>query len=80
MLTMFLAGASLVTLMIFGDQLAHFIQSYTLLETSLGAINRLKAFSEKVKPESRTTEDIIPDVSWPHKGEITIKNISASYT
>lgn len=73
------AGASLVTLMIFGDQLAQFIQSYTLLETSLGAINRLKAFSEKVKPESRTTEDIIPDVSWPHNGEITIKNVSASY-
>lgn len=66
--------------MTFGDELAHFIQSYTLLETSLGAVNRLKAFSENVKPESQTGVEIIPAVSWPHNGEIMIKNISASYT
>lgn len=66
--------------MTFGDQLAHFIQSYTLLETSLGAVNRLKAFSEKVKPESQTGADIIPAMSWPHNGDVTIRDISASYT
>lgn len=73
------AGASLVTLMSFGDQLTHFIQSYTLLETSLGAVNRLKTFSEKVTPETQPGEDTVPGISWPNKGEIVIKGVSASY-
>lgn len=79
-LTYFSAGASLVTLMTFGDYLTQFIQSYTLLETSLGAVNRLKTFSEKITPESQPGEDIIPEVTWPYKGEIEIKDVSASYT
>lgn len=74
------AGASLVTLMTFGSGLTQFIQSYTLLETSLGAVHRLKTFSEKVKSESQPGEDVIPEFSWPQRGEIEIKGVSASYT
>lgn len=72
-------GASLVTLMYFGATLANIIRSYTLLETSLGAVSRLKSFSEDTKPETLPGEDIIPPESWPQEGRIDIKDVSASY-
>ncbi|ROW00912.1 hypothetical protein VPNG_08274 [Cytospora leucostoma] len=72
-------GASLITLMTFGGVLSSLIRQYTGLEVSLGAINRLKTFSEKVKPEQQPGEDIIPDESWPQRGEIDIRGVSASY-
>lgn len=72
-------GASLVVLMSFGESLAHIIKSYTLLETSIGAVSRLKAFSETVKPESKEGEDLVPPREWPSKGAIEIKGVSAGY-
>jgi ATP-binding cassette, subfamily C (CFTR/MRP), member 1 len=72
-------GASLITLMTFGDSLSYLIIFYTLLETSIGAVSRLKAFSEKVRPESLEGEDMIPLPEWPLMGRIQIKDVSASY-
>ncbi|KAI3544155.1 hypothetical protein CABS03_04960 [Colletotrichum abscissum] len=72
-------GASLVTLMSFGDTLTTIVQSYTMLETSIGAVARLKTFSDTVTPETGPDEDVIPKESWPEKGAIEIKGVSASY-
>ncbi|ROW01307.1 hypothetical protein VMCG_05930 [Cytospora schulzeri] len=73
-------GASLITFMTFGSSITNLVQTYTQLEISLGAINRLKTFSEKVKPEQQPGEDVIPDESWPYKGKIEIRGVSASYS
>lgn len=72
-------GASLVTLMSFGSTLASIIKMYTQLETSLGAVSRLKSFSENTMPESLPGEDAIPPESWPQRGRIEIRGVSASY-
>jgi ABC-type multidrug transport system fused ATPase/permease subunit len=72
-------GASLVTLMSFGSNLSGIVIFYTRLETSIGAIARLKTFSEKVKPEDRVDEDIIPPEQWPQSGVVELKGVSASY-
>lgn len=72
-------GASLITFMSFGSTITNLVRQYTQLEISLGAINRLKTFSEKVKPEQQAGKNIIPDESWPQKGEIKIRGVSASY-
>jgi ABC-type multidrug transport system fused ATPase/permease subunit len=72
-------GASLVTLMNFGDSLTGIVIFYTKLETSIGAISRLKTFNESVKPENREEEDIVPPEQWPHSGVIELKGVSASY-
>ena len=72
-------GASLVTLMTFGEQLVYIIIIYTMFETSIGAVSRLKTFSEKVKPEDLEGEDLLPPLEWPLKGGIRIDNVSASY-
>ncbi|KAF4338148.1 ABC transporter [Fusarium beomiforme] len=73
-------GASLATLMSFGETATILIMMYTLLETSLGAVSRLKSFSDNVLPEGGEDGDSIePPPSWPQSGAIEIRNISASY-
>ncbi|KAL0933869.1 ABC multidrug transporter [Colletotrichum truncatum] len=72
-------GASLVTLMSWGETIAMLIRFYTQLETSIGAVARIKTFAEKVKPESLEGEDIEPPEEWPENGSISLKGVSASY-
>ena len=74
-----LTGASLVTLMSFGAFVSHLISTYTLLETSIGAVSRLREFSEKTSTEGWAGEDIVPDPLWPAFGAINIKEVTASY-
>lgn len=74
-----LTGASLVTLMTFGDILNYIIRWYTQIETSMGAISRLKNFSDKVKSEKLEGEDVVPPREWPTKGCIEISGVYASY-
>ncbi|KAH6640025.1 P-loop containing nucleoside triphosphate hydrolase protein [Truncatella angustata] len=73
------AGASLVTLMSFGDSLSSIVMQWTKLETSIGAIGRLRTFSDTVEPESMEGEDISPPVDWPPRGQIDFQGVSASY-
>ncbi|KAI0845220.1 P-loop containing nucleoside triphosphate hydrolase protein [Daldinia vernicosa] len=73
-------SASLVALMTFGNNLSFMIRTYTVLETSIGAISRLKNFSERVKSEGLEGEDIVPPSDWPLRGSIQINGVSASYT
>ncbi|KAF2470780.1 P-loop containing nucleoside triphosphate hydrolase protein [Lindgomyces ingoldianus] len=72
-------GTSLVTLLSFGNSLAELVQSYTDLETCIGAVSRLKTFTTSVKPEDRPTEDMEPPETWPSSGAIELRNVSASY-
>lgn len=74
-----LTGASLVTLLSFGEVVASLIINYTALETSIGAVSRLRTFSELVKPEDQPGEDIEPPPQWPQGGRIDIQGVSASY-
>ncbi|KAG9688401.1 putative ABC multidrug transporter, partial [Aureobasidium melanogenum] len=73
-------GASLVTLMNFGENLSGIVIFYTKLETSIGAIARLKTFNETVTPEDRDGEDVVPSMQWPDTGTICLKGVSASYS
>ncbi|KAF4994703.1 hypothetical protein FGRMN_5618 [Fusarium graminum] len=72
-------GASLVTLMNFGESLSGIIIWWTKLETSIGAVARLKTFNEKVEPEDKEYEDLVPADHWPHNGSVELKKLSASY-
>jgi ABC-type multidrug transport system fused ATPase/permease subunit len=72
-------GASLVSIMSFGDMLANIVRMYTTLETSIGAVSRLKSFTDNTKPEDLPGEDVVPPDTWPSRGTIEIRNTSASY-
>lgn len=75
-----LTGASLVTLMSFAEGLMYVVTMYTLLETSIGAVARLKGFGERVRPEGSGGggETLVPPMSWP-RGRIRLDNVSATY-
>ena len=72
-------GASMVSLMSFAENLSGIVIFYTRLETSLGAITRLKSFQEDVKPEDQDGEDFISPKHWPSTGSIQICDLSATY-
>ncbi|KAM5346374.1 hypothetical protein ACJ41O_009379 [Fusarium nematophilum] len=74
-----MTGAGLISLLTFSDGVSSLIRSYTSLETSLGAVSRLRSFSDTVKPEDQPGEDIEPPESWPQSGRIDINDVSASY-
>ncbi|KAM0556988.1 hypothetical protein ACHAPJ_005667 [Fusarium lateritium] len=74
-----LTGASLISLLTFSETLSNLISSYTSLETSLGAVSRLRSFSETVESENLPGENIEPPATWPHNGSIHINKVSASY-
>ena len=69
----------MITLMTFGDVLNYIIRWWTQLETSIGAVSRLKNFSEKVKSEDAEDEGVMIPENWPSRGEIGIAGVSASY-
>lgn len=73
------AGASLVSLMSFGDSLSSVVMQWTKLETSIGAIGRLRTFNESVEPEDKEEEELVPAENWPSKGQIELQGVSASY-
>ncbi|KAL7953090.1 P-loop containing nucleoside triphosphate hydrolase protein [Trichoderma compactum] len=66
----------------FSGSLANFISSWTSLETSLGAIARLKEFMQITPQEIEPLEDTLlkPATSWPSRGQIDWQNIKAYYT
>ncbi|KAF7595475.1 hypothetical protein BBP40_005811 [Aspergillus hancockii] len=72
-------GLSLVNILSFSENLASVVRSWTQLETSLGAVARVKSFesntpSEHLPPEKLSTSD-----QWPSQGAIIIRDLSASY-
>ncbi|KAF4835497.1 ABC transporter FUM19 [Colletotrichum tropicale] len=72
-------GAGLVTLITLGGTLTTIVVAYTGLETSLGAIGRLKAFGEQTEREDSVSDGVIPDGAWPMNGHVDIQNVDVSY-
>jgi ATP-binding cassette subfamily C (CFTR/MRP) protein 1 len=50
-----------------------------MLETSLGAIARLRNFEMENPPEKESEDTIDPPESWPSLGDVEFNSISASY-
>ncbi|PQE04085.1 ABC multidrug transporter protein [Rutstroemia sp. NJR-2017a BVV2] len=75
-----LLGIALVNIMEFGQVLSLLISSWTLLETSLGGIARIKSFATYTPCEDLEAETQIPPPNWPSRGDVSFDNISASYS
>ncbi|ORY16438.1 ABC transporter [Clohesyomyces aquaticus] len=75
-------GVSLVTVMTFNQVLTLLVKSWTALETSIGAVGRVKSFVEETASEE-TELGIrqplaVPD-DWPARGAICFQNVTATY-
>ncbi|PQE11587.1 ABC multidrug transporter protein [Rutstroemia sp. NJR-2017a WRK4] len=75
-----LLGIALVNIMEFGIVLSLLISSWTLLETSLGGIARIKSFATYTPCEDLEAENQTPPPNWPSRGDVSFNNISASYS
>lgn len=71
---------ALVNLVAFNITLTVMIEQWTQLETSLGAIARLKAFAKETPDENKPNETEVPPVDWPSNGKIEVENVVASYS
>ncbi|KAG5996170.1 hypothetical protein E4U52_007183 [Claviceps spartinae] len=74
-----LLGVALFNVISFGGALQTFITEWTQLETALGAISRIKAFTESTQLEPSCPDaDSLPD-DWPSTGHVVFENMAASY-
>ncbi|THY42771.1 P-loop containing nucleoside triphosphate hydrolase protein [Aureobasidium pullulans] len=71
-------GLALTGIMDIGFHFEILIQSWTSLETSLGAVARMNQFVNELPQE--TEGQTAPSTSWPERGEINIQNLTASYS
>jgi ATP-binding cassette subfamily C (CFTR/MRP) protein 1 len=72
-------GVALISVMGFSSSLAALISHWTTLETSIGAVTRLKQLELDVKPENLPSECGTPPSSWPTTGAIVYDSVSAGY-
>lgn len=74
-----LIGVALNNILGFNQSLSGVVSSWASLETSLGAIARVKSFAETTPREERPDNEYIPSQEWPEKGDVQIDSVSAVY-
>ena len=72
-------GVSLLNIVTFSQDLTHLISTWTNLETSLGAVARIKDFERETPSEHLDGESTEMPVSWPSSGRIKVEAMSSSY-
>ena len=75
-------GVSLVTVMTFNQVLTLLVKSWTALETSIGAVGRVKSFVEKTTSEETELgirQPLVGPDNWPTRGAICFRNVTAAY-
>ncbi|ROW02989.1 hypothetical protein VMCG_05737 [Cytospora schulzeri] len=72
-------GLALVNMMNLSHSLTNLVQYWTNLETTLGAIARIKDFSENTPAEWSPDGDLDLDDNWPSRGNLRFEHVSASY-
>ncbi|PYI35295.1 putative ABC transporter [Aspergillus indologenus CBS 114.80] len=72
-------GIALNVMLVTNTTLLSLVVSWTNLETSLGAIARLKSLEEFTPTEGGNAGSLDPPLNWPAKGEIQFDNVTASY-
>ncbi|KAL2876598.1 hypothetical protein SGCOL_008176 [Colletotrichum sp. CLE4] len=71
-------GVSLVMVIGFSEVLARLIQSWTKLESSVGAVARVRRFLLETEIETSVGKASMPS-EWPSSGALSFSNVSASY-
>ncbi|KAA8566279.1 hypothetical protein EYC84_008879 [Monilinia fructicola] len=72
-------GIALNIMLVTNTTLLKLVQSWNTLEISLGAIARLSTLEKLTPFEGGASWNLEPPKSWPSRGDIEFKNITASY-
>ncbi|KAJ0339266.1 hypothetical protein COL922a_004651 [Colletotrichum nupharicola] len=74
-------GVAMVLVLGFNSDLAVTIKNWTALETSIGAVSRIREFANETPSEERELgSNGAPPAGWPLKGAIKFENVTAGYT
>ncbi|XRM43784.1 hypothetical protein ABZX51_006942 [Aspergillus tubingensis] len=80
------SGTAIVTLMSFTQSLARLLKFWSLTESCLGAVSRIKSFGDTVPSEEQSKRfdansllSLNEKVSWPSHGEIEFDKVVAAY-
>lgn len=75
-------GLALLAINVLSRDLGDVIGAWTLLETALGAVGRIRSFSQETPSEKdmadATNMARLP-TDWPQRGEIMLENVTARY-
>ncbi|KAI1268251.1 ABC transporter [Xylariaceae sp. FL1019] len=72
-------GVSLTVVIGFSGVLSRAIVTWTKLESSLGALKRVKQFTDRTEREDANEENRDAPQGWPSAGKIDFEGVSASY-
>lgn len=72
-------GLAVLNVISFSSSLTWIVKQYTALETSIGAVSRLKKFTATTPNENLQSENELAPRAWPEHGAIEFRNLSASY-
>ncbi|EQB58417.1 ABC transporter [Colletotrichum gloeosporioides Cg-14] len=74
-------GVAMVLVLGFNSDLAVTIKNWTALETSIGAVSRIREFANETPSEERElVGNGAPPAGWPLKGAIKFESVTAGYT
>lgn len=75
-------GVALLNVVLFSQSVKLLLTYWTNLETHIGSIARVKAFTQEAMSEEEDLgggERKAPPESWPERGEIIFEGVSAGY-
>ncbi|EAL91343.1 putative ABC multidrug transporter [Aspergillus fumigatus Af293] len=72
-------GVALNIVITFSTGLASLIKNWTMMETSIGAVARVRAFVRDTEPECPTPAPAMPPPGWPSAGAIEFRDVRATY-
>ncbi|KAJ5364163.1 P-loop containing nucleoside triphosphate hydrolase protein [Penicillium cataractarum] len=74
-----LLGIALFNIVGFSGTLQVLVTQWIDLETSIGAVSRIRSYVQHAKTEDLDTEIEVVPTFWPEKGNVQVSGVSASY-
>ncbi|RAH58571.1 ABC multidrug transporter [Aspergillus piperis CBS 112811] len=75
-----IVGLGLLNIMSFNENLSELVLVWSLTETSLSALARVRDFVEETESEEKDSEVNSPLTAWPQYGAVEFDNFAAAYT
>ncbi len=72
-------GIALLNVILFSQHLKLVLQYWTMLETHIGAVSRIRNFTSTTEPEDTAQEIAVLPPDWPAQGVIEFSSVSAGY-
>lgn len=72
-------GIALLNVILFSQHLKLVLQYWTMLETHIGAVSRIRNFTSTTESEDTSQETAVLPPDWPAQGAIDFSSVSAGY-